>query len=72
MNHFDRLIKLSFGLAGLSILLGIVFKVTGHIVFGLGPYSYFCFSALCLLYAVALSCAQIAIHMRALNRKEHT
>jgi len=68
MDHFEQLIKLSFGLADLSIVLGIIFKITGFTVFGLGPYSYFSFAALCLLYAVALSCAQIAFHLRKQHR----
>ena len=64
MKNFEMLIWLGFGLADLSLLVGIIAKISGFVLFGLGPYSYFSFAGLCLLYVVALSLAQIALHMR--------
>lgn len=72
MKHFDLLIKISFGLADIALIIGIFFKLTGIVVLGLGPYSYFGFSALCLLYAIALSLTQIALHTRKQYLRENS
>jgi len=64
MKYFDQFVWLSLGLADLSLVLGILAKIFGFVVFGLGPYSYFCFAALSLLYAIAISLTQIAMHTR--------
>ncbi len=44
-----------------SIIIGVIAKATGFIAFDLAPISYLRFSAVCLLFAVALSLAQMTL-----------
>jgi hypothetical protein len=45
--------------------MSIIAKLSGFVVFGLLPFSYLRFTGTCLLYAMALSLAQIALTKRA-------
>jgi hypothetical protein len=65
MKSYNTLLWICFVLATLSLVVGIIAKVTGFGVFGLGPISYLRFTGISLLYAVAFSVAKIA-----LGRKE--
>jgi len=64
MKYYNTFIWLSFALADLSIIVGILTKLFGFGIFGLGRYSFFSFSGLCLLYAIALSLTQIAYQVK--------
>ena len=66
--RFELVVRISFGLADLSIIAGIVFKLTGISLFGLDPYSDFVFSTQSFLYAFAINVTQIAFLMRKQHR----
>jgi len=61
MKGYISLLWSCFILATLSILVGIISKITGSVVFGLIPLSYVRFTGICLLYAIALSLVQISL-----------
>lgn len=65
MKGYTNLLWVCFILATLSLLVGIIAKLTGFVVFGLIPLSYLRFTGICLLYAIALSVVQMS-----LGRKE--
>jgi len=48
-------------IATVSLILGIVFKLTGIMIFALKPLSYLRFTTIMLLYVIALGVYIIAI-----------
>ncbi|MFQ5828812.1 MAG: hypothetical protein ACE5JD_06610 [Candidatus Methylomirabilia bacterium] len=50
-----------FVLAALGLVLGVIAKVTGFVVLDLIPLSYLRFTGICLLFAIALSVAEISL-----------
>ncbi|RLB05707.1 MAG: hypothetical protein DRG50_06830 [Deltaproteobacteria bacterium] len=52
-------IFLALGLAGL--IIGVIAKITGFVVWGLFPLSYLRFSGICLLFVIAISLYQVAV-----------
>ena len=61
MKLYKACIMTSFVLADVSLILGIIAKISGFAIFGLGPLSYMRFTGICLLYAIACSLACIAL-----------
>jgi hypothetical protein len=61
MKNYTNLLWACFILATLSLLVGIIVKIAGFGVFGLGPISYLRFTGICLLYAISLSLVQISL-----------
>jgi len=64
MKGYTSLLWACFILATLSLLAGIITRITGLIVFELIPLSYARFTGICLLYAIALSLVQISLSKR--------
>lgn len=50
-----------YALATLSLVLGVIAKLTGLVVFDLLPLSYLRFTGICPLFTIALSVAQISL-----------
>lgn len=64
MKRYTNLLWVCFFLATLSLLIGIIAKISGFVIFGLIPMSYLSFTGICLLYAIALSLVQISLSER--------
>ncbi len=63
MKYYLTLLWICFVLAVASLIGGIVAKATGFVAFGLAPISYLRFSEICLLFAIAISLAEISLRM---------
>ena len=61
MRYYTCYLWILFIAAFASIILGVIFKLAGVYVFGLAPLAYLRFSAVCLLFAIALSLAQMTL-----------
>ena len=62
MKYYNTLLTLAFILSVVSLIIGIIAKMSGLVVFGLFPISYLRFTGICLLYAIAFSLTQISLH----------
>ena len=60
MKVYKACIMPSLALADVSLIIGIIAKISGLAVFGLGPLSFLRFTGICLLYAIACSLAHLA------------
>lgn len=63
IRYYTTLLRILFGLATLSLVVGVIVKATGFIVLGLVPLSYLRLAGICLLFAMALSLAEIPLRM---------
>ena len=62
MKNYKTWLTIAFVLSLISMVLGIISKLSpGFAFFDLGPLSYFRFTGICLMYAIALSVAQISL-----------
>ena len=61
MKYYTTLLWIAFVLALISMIVGFIAKVSGFVIFSLTPISYFRFTGICLLFAIALSLAQISL-----------
>ena len=65
MKYYKTLLWIAYLLSIVSLIVGIIAKISGFVIFGLGPVSYLNFAGICLLYSIAFSLTQIS-----LTRKE--
>lgn len=63
IRYYTTLLWILFVLATLSLVVGVIAKATGFVVFGLIPLSYLRFTGICLLFAIALSVVEISLKM---------
>ena len=62
MKNYKTWLTIAFVLSLISLVLGIIAKLSpGFTLFELGPLSYLRFAGICLMYAIALSVAQISL-----------
>ena len=61
MKYAKTLIWIFFVLADVSLIVGVIAKISGFAVFGLGPLSYLRFAGICLMYVIAISLSQISL-----------
>lgn len=61
MKYYKILLWVFFALAGISLIVGIIAKISGFIIFGLDPLSYLRFTGICLLFNITLSLVQISL-----------
>ena len=64
MKCFTSLLWIAFLLSMVSLIAGIIAKLSGFVVFGLYPISYLRFTGICLLYVIALSLTQISLNQK--------
>lgn len=61
MKNFKTLVLIGYILAVFSIVVGIIVKINGFVIFTLGPLSYLRFSGYCLLFIISLSLVYLAL-----------
>jgi len=61
MKYFKTLLWIAYLLSIVSLIVGIIAKMSGFVVFGLTPPSYLFFTGICLLYAIAFNLTQISL-----------
>ncbi|MFC1562669.1 hypothetical protein ACFL4Z_01305 [candidate division KSB1 bacterium] len=61
MKNFKTLVWIGYILAILSVVIGIIDKIAGFVIFNLTPPSYLIFSGYCLLFIISLSLVQLAL-----------
>ena len=61
MKGFKTLVWISYTLALISVIMGILDKIIGLFIFSLIPTSYLKFGALCLFFIISISLVQIAL-----------
>ncbi|MFQ6041498.1 MAG: hypothetical protein ACE5PV_11630 [Candidatus Poribacteria bacterium] len=61
MKYYNLLLWILFILSALSLIVGVIAKAVGFIVFTLRPISYVRFTSVCLLGAIALSLVEISL-----------
>ena len=64
MKGYTTLLWIGFILAAVSLIVGVVAKATGFMVFDLNALSYLRFTGICLLGVIALSLTEIALRLR--------
>ena len=61
MKNFKTFVLIGYILALLSILCGVIDKITTFAFFSLDPLSYLRFSGFCLLFIISLSLVQLVL-----------
>jgi hypothetical protein len=61
MKGYSVLLWIFFLLAAISLLVGIIGKLAHLAVVGVAPIGYLRFAAVCLLFCMALSLAQMSL-----------
>lgn len=60
MKYYSTLLWIAFIVAIISLIVGVIAKAGGFVVLSVGPASFLRFTGICLLFAIALSLAQIS------------
>ncbi|RKY83906.1 hypothetical protein DRQ09_09360 [candidate division KSB1 bacterium] len=61
MKYFKTLLWIGYILSVVSIIIGIIDKIAGFVIFNLGPLSYFRFSVYCLVFIISLCFVQLVL-----------
>lgn len=61
MKNFKTLVWVSYILALVSIVVGILDVIVRFVIFSLSPISYLRFAGLCLLFVISLSLVQLVL-----------
>jgi len=61
MKNYKMLLWIGYILSVVSIVVGIIAKMSGFVIFNLDALSYYRFSALCLLFIISLALVQLTL-----------
>jgi hypothetical protein len=59
--YYTAILWVLFVLATLSLVVGVIAKATGFVVWGLLPLSYLRFTGICLVFVIALAMTQLSL-----------